>query len=359
LSLPLFDRFPRLHGRIPHLQLGHFPTAVEAHTLDAGGGPRQFLVKRDDLCGDPYGGNKVRKLEFLLARARAQGARRLLTAGATGSHHALATTVYGRQHGFEVTLVLFPQTRNAHVRDILLMDHALGAELRFTLRMESVPFALLRARLAHARERPFVIAPGGSDPVGTIGYVNAGLEFAAQLADGTAQRPRAIYLAAGTLGTAVGLAIGLSSAGIEIPIVAVRITPRFVTNEAVMKRLLTRTHALLERAGADLPPPAAALRLLEMHHEQFGEGYGRATQAGTAAGEQLATLGLGVDPTYTAKAAAALLAALHAGTEPDAPGDSGQPPLFWHTLSAREPRHLLRPDTADTLPAPFAEYLRR
>src|SRR5690606_7123727 len=128
----LFRRFPELAARIPWLPLGSFPTSVEPLDLD---GPVpsgvRLLVKRDDLGARPYGGNKVRKLEFILAEAKRRGAERLITVGAVGSHHALATTVYGRAHGFRVTLVLFPQQMNEHVRRILLLDYALGAELRY------------------------------------------------------------------------------------------------------------------------------------------------------------------------------------------------------------------------------------
>jgi 1-aminocyclopropane-1-carboxylate deaminase/D-cysteine desulfhydrase-like pyridoxal-dependent ACC family enzyme len=145
-DLPIFERFPRLADSYARVALGRFPTPVERHVLNGADGCIEMLVKRDDVCATPYGGNKVRKLEFLLGDAKARGARRLITAGATGSHHALATTVYGRKHGFDVSLVLFPQMRTPHVRDVLLMDHALGAELRFTRTMEGVPFALLRAR---------------------------------------------------------------------------------------------------------------------------------------------------------------------------------------------------------------------
>src|SRR5690606_35113933 len=146
----------------------------------------RLLVKRDDLCARPYGGNKVRKLEFILAEAKRRGAERLITVGAVGSHHALATTVYGRAHGFRVTLVLFPQQMNEHVRRILLLDYALGAELRYTPRMETVPAAMLAARIAYRGERCRVVPPGGSDAFGTLGYVSAALELAEQIADGHA-----------------------------------------------------------------------------------------------------------------------------------------------------------------------------
>jgi 1-aminocyclopropane-1-carboxylate deaminase/D-cysteine desulfhydrase-like pyridoxal-dependent ACC family enzyme len=352
-SLPLFDRFPALRDRFHRIPLGRYPTPVERQEIETEAGAVPLLVKRDDLCGREYGGNKVRKLEFLLAAARARGAERVITAGATGSHHALATAVYGRQLGFAVTLVLFPQKRTQHVRDVLLMDHALGAELRFARRMESVPFALLTARLAHRRQLTYVIPPGGSDAIGTLGYVSAGLELAAQIADGSAARPAAIHVAAGTLGTAAGLALGLAAAELDIPVVATRITARMVTNIGMLRRLLTRTHALLQRHGADMPPVAAALERITLTHDQFGDGYGRPTPAGAVATERFAAVGLTLDTTYTAKAAAGLLAAAANGA-----GD-GAPLMFWHTLSSVAPHQLIDAELVDTLPAKFADYLRR
>src|SRR5690606_16362197 len=276
-------------------------------------------VKRDDLCARPYGGNKVRKLECILAEAKRRGARRLITVGAIGSHHALATTVHGRAHGFDVTLVLFPQQVTEHVRRILLLDCALGAELRFTPRMETVPAALLAARLAHRRQRTCVIAAGGSDPVGTLGYVSGALELAEQIADRIAPRPDAVHVAAGTLGTAAGLAIGFALAGLDIPIHATRITSRIVTNERARARLVSRT----------LSP----LRLVRLRHECVGAGYGRETQAGQDATARFRQAGLTLDATYTAKAAAELIASV---------GEGGRGThLFWHTLSAHEPEEAL------------------
>ena len=149
-------------------------------------------------------------MEFLLAHAAARGATRLITAGAAGSHHALATAVFGRKSGFDVSLVLFPQHRTDHVREVLLTDAALGAELRFTPRMTMVPAALTGARLAHWRERIQLIPPGGSNEIGTLGYINAALELARQIEGGELPAPETIVLAIGTLGTTAGIAIGLA-----------------------------------------------------------------------------------------------------------------------------------------------------
>jgi len=346
----LFRRYPELAARIPWLPIGEFPTPVQPLDLGPATHGAQLWIKRDDLSAQPYGGNKVRKLEFILADAKSRGIERLITIGAVGSHHALATALYGRVHGFRVSLVLFPQPMNEHVRRILLLDHALGAELRFTQRMETVPGAMLAARLAHRGRRYCVIAPGGSDPVGTLGYVSAGLELAEQIAEGQAPRPDVVHVAAGTLGTAAGLAIGFALAGLDVPISAVRITGRIVANERALARLVSRTLAHLRRAGlASAPRRGAVLRLVTIRHGFLGEGYGHETPAGREAAELFRDAGLILDPTYTAKAAAGLISSIRE--------QRGGVHLFWHTLSAHEPVDVLEGVNAEALPEPFRRLL--
>lgn len=319
---PLFRRFPELEGRLPWKPLGRLPTPLERVALPGVGG---LYVKRDDLTGQAYGGNKVRKLEFLIADALARGAGRLITAGALGSHHALATAVYGRAAGLPVTLVLFPQPVTPHVRRVLLADVAQDAQLCFVPRMELVPGALLARRWAMRRERAYVIPPGGSNALGTLGYVNAALELAEQVESGVAPEPAEVHVAAGTLGTAGGIAIGLALAGIDAVVAATRITGRVVTNERVLRGLVRGALALLE-------PPVhvdveEVVRRVSIRHGQIGGGYGHETAAGREATSLFESVGLRLDPTYTAKAAAEVLVAVRAGRSP----------LFWHTLSAAEP----------------------
>jgi 1-aminocyclopropane-1-carboxylate deaminase/D-cysteine desulfhydrase-like pyridoxal-dependent ACC family enzyme len=342
VSLPLFSRAPSLRATLPHIPLGRYPTPLES--IDIAG--RRILVKRDDITADGYGGNKVRKLEFLLGAARAAGARRVITAGATGSHHAFATAFHGSRHGFTATLVLFPQRLTPHVRDMLLLDDAVGAELRWVPRMEAVPYGMWRARLAHRAEQPYVVPPGGSNAIGSLGYVNAALELATQLDESSAAAPSRVHVAAGTMGTVAGLAIGLAWAGLDVPIVATRITSKLVANERVLQRLVHGCVRTLSDAGASPPEPAAALRLVDMRHDQIGTGYGHSTAAGEEAAQLFRRAGLALDSTYTAKAAAGLLS-------DDAPGV----PLFWHTRSAHAPMELLE-GHEPALPAQFADYLK-
>ena len=333
----LIESYPTLRG-LPWVSLASLPTPLER--IEAGG--REFLIKRDDLSSTSYGGNKVRKLEFILAHAREMGASRVITAGAAGSHHALATALYARQLGLRATLVLFPQPLNDHVREILLADAGLGAELRFAARMTAVPAAVMAARLAHMSDRVYVIAPGGSDPYGTLGYVNAMLELAEQVRDQAMEPPATIVVAAGTMGTAAGIALGAQLLGWPTRVAAVRITSRLVTNEIALQRLVRSTAALLARHGLRIDDAAAGARI-ELLHSQVGLGYGKSTDAADAALSAFRERGLELDVTYTAKAAAELLGAERPGV------------LYWHTLSGKLP-DLPAADPA-TLPRRFREYL--
>jgi 1-aminocyclopropane-1-carboxylate deaminase/D-cysteine desulfhydrase-like pyridoxal-dependent ACC family enzyme len=361
VEVPLFVRAPRLAATVPYLSLGTYPSPVTRIELNDGHRRLPILVKRDDVAAAGYAGNKVRKLEFILADARARGMTRLITAGATGSHHAFATAWHGRRAGFDVSLVLFPQSITPHVRAMLLLDAAAGAELLWARRMETVPYGLWRARFAHRREAACIIPPGGSSDIGTFGYINGALELAAQIESGAAARPSIIHVAAGTLGTVAGIGIGLAWAELDIPVVATRITARLLTNERVLASLVRSTLARLHVAGATTAPTAAAaLAGITLRHDQIGAGYGRATPAGIHAMTVFEAAGLRLDATYTAKAAASLLADAGAGASGASTGISGDSdslPLFWHTLSAVEPHDILGGVSPSDLPLHFAKYL--
>lgn len=347
----LFRRWPHLEHSLPWASLGRRPTEVHPLQLGSLEEAGRAWVKRDDRTGDLYGGNKVRKLELILAAAREDGVRRLITAGAAGSHHVLATTVYGRSLGFEVTAVLFPQKRTPHVRDVLLRVHALGAELRFAHRMEAVPAAVLGARWAHRGERTRVVPPGGSDPLGTLGYVSAGLELVEQIEQGALPVPATVHVAGGTLGTAAGLGLGFTLGGVSTRVAAYRITSAIVCNRRVLEKLVRGAARLLERRGVAPTEWAHAAARVELRPERLGPGYGRATPEGEAATRRFAAAGLQLDPTYTAKAAAGYLEALAEG------GPDGRH-LFWHTLSAVQPE-VPRLAEPEELPAAFRDYLLR
>ncbi len=350
MSNALTRRYPGLADRIPRIALVDAPTPVERVL-----GPQpsafqgELWVKRDDLTAAAYGGNKVRKLEYLLADAREQGAGRLITAGAFGSHHVLATTTYGRAQGFAVTAILYPQQITEHVTEALLAIRGLGATLRYCPKMVLLPATSWLTRLLARRDRPYAIPAGGSNAVGSMGYVDAGLELAEQVEAGAVPAPDFIYVAAGTLGTVAGMALGLAMAGLETRIVGVKIVPDFVASERVLKGLVDGLLARLGSAGVPVPPAEEALDRVELRGGYLGGGYGQPTEAGAEATRRFADAGLQLDPTYTAKTAAAMLDELQR--------TPGGVHLFWHTLSAVSPPPPPQV-TVETLPRRFRRHFR-
>jgi D-cysteine desulfhydrase len=350
--LLLFQRFPRLRDTMPFVPLGTYPTPVERLTaveqaarLPADG---QLWVKRDDLSGEPWGMSKVRKLEHYFGDARAAGARRVLTFGPLGSNHTLATALYGKQLGFEVHLQLWPEPATERVRQTLLAEQALGAKLFLVGTLDERALGDLVD--SGVRGDTYVIPPAGTDPIGAMGYVEAGLEIGTQVASGELPAPDFVHVAGGTGGVAAGLAIGLRLAGLRSRVVAIRCVAAEVLTELrvvfLARRLRQRLAQLAGVEETSLAQPTAEDFLIL--HDQAGGGYGRPTEASEQARALFeASASVVLDGTYTAKAAAGMLAfaASLAG--------AGRRHLFFHTYAHRDLSRLAAGAAWRDLPVPF------
>ena len=320
----LAQQFPDLQARIPWLPLGRWPTPVSRlERLGRLAGGAGLWVKRDDLSGELCGGNKVRKLEPLLGEALARGARRVLTVGGEGSNHVVACALYAREHGLGCRAVLVPQPETEHVRETRRLVRALGVEVIHCPTRLLVP-ARLALALAEDPAGSFLVGPGGSSPMGTLGFVAAGLELAGQVAAGALPRPDEIVLPLGSGGTTAGLLLGLAVARLDLRVVAVRVVERPLAGATLVRRLVRRTAARLGWKGR----PGK----LEVVHDQIGPGYGHVTPAA----ERAVALaqdeeGIKLETTYTGKAMAALLKR----------GSRGKRILFWNTHNSRDLSHLL------------------
>jgi D-cysteine desulfhydrase len=338
-SPALFRRYPALAAALPHVALAERPTPVERlQGLERASGVSPLYVKRDDLSARAYGGNKVRKLEFLLAAARAAGAREVLTFGAAGSNHALATAIHARALGLRSISMLVPQVNARHVRENLLASWEAGAELHHYPDEARLKAGVRYQLLRHESEQgsaPYVITGGGSSPVGTLGFVDAALELKAQVDAGLLAPPAVIYLALGTTGTTAGLRLGLDVAGVRARIVAVRVVHPDIGNPARVGLLYRQTAALLERLDPAFPRVELDPASIEIRHEFFGGRYALYTPAAVAAVARARdTDGLALECTYTGKAFAAFLE--------DLPRIAGEgPALFWHTYGGRVSRERL------------------
>ncbi len=324
----LEGRWPQL-SRLARVELANLPTPVEllpraSEKLDS-----ELWVKRDDLTATAYGGNKVRKLEYLLARARARGARALVTAGSVGSHHVFATAYYGRELGFETYAALTPQPYHRHVEEQLRATLAVGAHLYPVDGLSEAARRMveLAVRLRFWGQRPYMIPLGGSNVYGTVAFVNAGLELAQQIDAGLCPDPDAVYVATGTAATVSGLALGLAAGGVHTHVVAVRVFDRLFANRGRIGGLIHKAESHLRTLEPRFPKVGErALASVRIDSEELGPGYGLTTPASEAARELAASEGLTLDETYTSKALAALLR--------DARDERrGQKLLYWHTLS--------------------------
>jgi D-cysteine desulfhydrase len=304
----LHDRFPALRATLPHVALGAGPTPVRPLRAIA-----EAWCKEDGRYGDPYGGNKVRKLEWVLADARRRGSRTVLTIGALATNHGLATAIYARRLGLATALVLVDQPLDDHVRAQLERLRASGATLHLThstpRTVAALPFLLLRHTDLRTRRLPYLLPVGGSSPLGILGYVEAGLELGAQVADGTLPEPAHVVVPVGSGGTLAGLALGLRLAGLRSRAVGVVVNDRMRLDAGRTARLAGRAAELLRRRGAALPSstlvrPDDVL----LTREWLGDGYGHPTAEGAGAARLLRDAdGLALDPVYGAKAMAGLL----------------------------------------------------
>jgi 1-aminocyclopropane-1-carboxylate deaminase/D-cysteine desulfhydrase-like pyridoxal-dependent ACC family enzyme len=335
---PLFRSYPALEERLPWLQLGGGPTPVQ-HLEAPGDGRGELWVKRDDLTSPLYGGNKVRKLEYLLADALRSDAGRLITTGVVGSHHCLATAVHGRRVGLPTSLVLFPQPMTAHARHVAALNEAWADEIRHCSSFAAQPFVEAALRWRRRKDRPYVIPGGGSNALGALGYVGGALELSEQVMRGELPRPDTILVAAGTLGTVVGLAVGAALTHVTDRIVAVRIVPSAIANVWSLSRLVEGSVRLLADAGVPAPEARRVVDRVDLVGGYIGDGYGHPTAAGARSTAWFETRDLPLDPTYTAKAAAAALDRVGRGSD--------RVILYWHTLSSTDPS----PEAGAGLPA--------
>jgi D-cysteine desulfhydrase len=321
----LHERFPGLAETLPHLALSERPTPVREL---AGLG---VWVKEDGVFGSGgWGGNKVRKLEWLIPDARRRGRRSILTFGGLGTNWGLATALYAREHGLETALALVDQPIDAHVRAQLDRLYASGARIHRTHTKARTVAMLpwLLARNARGGHLPYLLPAGGSSPVGALGYVEAALEIAAQVEDGSLPEPAHVVVPVGTGGTAAGLALGLQLAGLRSRVVGVVVNDQLRLDAPVLARLARRTAALLESRGARLGRLQLESGMLDLTREQIGAGYGHPTEAAARAAALAAEERLSLDPVYTAKAMAGVLALR-------AEGRLGEPVLFVHTDGPR------------------------
>ena len=308
-------------ARFPSLPFVSRATLVEPlPRLSAvlGGGPR-LLVKRDDAIPFGFGGNKVRKLALVAAHAKAEGADTLITAGGVQSNHARATAAAAAKLGMRAVLVANGEPPAAPTANALL-DALLGAEVVYVgSREERAPkMNELAERLRDAGRRPYAIPVGASMPLGALAFVMAMVELVDQLPP-----PDVIVHASSSGGTQAGLVAGCRLLGLTTRVVGVSADAPAASLHGDIRAIVSGIADLLGMDPADLNRGTA----IEVDDRFVGVGYGVSTAASLEAIELAArTEALFLDPTYTAKAMAGLIAYVRQQRFVE-----GQTVLFWHT----------------------------
>ncbi len=294
---------------LPRINLAFLPTPLEeaSHLSATLGGPRIF-IKRDDLTGLALGGNKARKLEFLMADAKQKGADVIITTGSSQSNHACMTAAAARVLGMEPILVL-EKGVHTETQGNLLLDDLLGAEVKMVDDSSLVSRTMeeLAADLRSKGRKPYLIPRGGSCPLGAVGYVNAVSEICEQL-DKQGLKVQYLFAAAGSCGTMAGLIVGARY--FQAPFRVIGVSTKLKKEELAGKiaSLANETAQLLDMNLTFTPDE------ITIYDEYVGKGYGIPTPQTIEAIRLVAqTQAIFLDPVYTGKVMAGLLALIRQG----------------------------------------------
>jgi L-cysteate sulfo-lyase len=301
-------------AKFPRVRLGHLPTPLEAmpNVTKLLGGP-QLYIKRDDCTGLSSGGNKTRKLEFLMADALEKGADTIITQGAIQSNHARQTAAAAAKLGLKCQILLENRT-GSNAPDYcesgnVLLDHLHGAPTANFAGGTDMNAAMekLAEKLRSKGGKPYIIVGGGSNPIGALGYANCALELTAQANDMGLRIDHLVH-ATGSAGTQAGLVAGLEGIRSHIPVLGIGVrAPKTVQEENVF-RLACATADLLGMSGA------VARERVVANTDYVGDGYGIPTQGMIEAVNMLArTEGILLDPVYSGKGMAGLIDLIRKG----------------------------------------------
>ena len=316
--------------RFPRVRLTHAPTPLEylPNLSRLLGGP-EIYIKRDDCTGLATGGNKTRKLEFLLGEALAQQATCLVTHGATQSNHVRQTIAAACKFVLGATALLEERVDDGspdyYGSGNVLLDRMFGAQIEVRPAGQNLNEEIVQVgeRLRAKGERPYMIPGGGSNPVGALGYVVCAQEIVSQ-ANAIDLPIDCVVHATGSTGTQAGLVVGLEGQNAHIPVLGISVRMPRDKQEENVYRLAAQTWALLGLRG-ELPRETVVA-----NSDYVGAGYGRPTSSMVEAVTLLAqSEGILLDPVYSGKGMAGLIDLIRKGTF-----KKGQNVVFVHTGGA-------------------------
>lgn len=344
----LAARLERPPGR---LVLATLPTPIEPAPWLAGPGG-DVWIKRDDRSSAIYGGGKVRKLEWVLANPPFSGEQPIVSVGGIGSHHLLALALFLAAQHRSLHALTFVTTPTAHIRQNLAAMLSLGVRFWPVTTRLGLPRAVWNYYVAQRPEtRGVWMGAGASSALGCFGFAEAGFELAEQIRRGVVPSPDRIFVAAGSAGTAAGLALGLALAGVAVELRLVSSVEGWAFNRWMLGRKIGEAWSVMRRCG--IAGPASPRRLLAeagvrivVDHAEVGGGYGVPTDAAAFEVAAAREHGVAFETTYTGKCAAAVRRwTAQRRARPECV-------LFWNTHASTDLASIIRPGWENACPFP-------
>ncbi len=361
----LFEVYPNLEGKVPWVSiLTGIPSNVDRLTelesyLKLNDG--EIYIKRDDKDHKIYGGNKLRKFEFIFGEALKKKKKGIITLGGIGTNHEIACAIIAKELDLKCELFLSLQPISWHVQRSLLLYHYFGAKLHFTKMFELGVLKSLLFRMFHPKY--YLMPIGGSPlfgigtPLGSIGFINAIFELKNQIDEGILPEPDIIFVAAGSTGTSAGLTAGCKLLGLKTKVYAVNVSRDIVVNPKNLIRIANKSIKYLRKRDKSIPDVQVNEGDFNMIKGYLGSNYGVKTVKGQKAVDLLyelegKKLGFKLETTYTGKA----MAAMFDFFEKEA--NKSKKVLFWNTYNSNDLDKYLREIEFDyeKLPKKFHKY---
>jgi len=364
----LFDLYPNLEGKVPWISiLTGIPSDVDRLTelenylklIDG-----EIYIKRDDKDHKIYGGNKLRKFEFIFGEILKKKKKGLITLGGIGTNHGAACAIVAKELDLKCELFLSLQPVTWHVQRSLLLYHYFGAKLHFTKMFELGVLKSLLFRLFHPKY--YLMSIGGSPlfgigtPLGSIGFINAIFELKNQIDEGILPEPDIIFVAAGSTGTAAGLTAGCKLLGLKTKVYPVNVSRDIVVNPKNLIKIANKSIKYLRKRDKSIPDVQVNKGDFYMIKGYLGSSYGVKTVKGQKAVDLVyelegKKLGFKLETTYTGKTMAAMLDFL------EKEENKSKKILFWNTYNSNDLDTYLRETKFDyeKLPKKFHKYYEK
>lgn len=361
----LFEFYPNLEGKVPWTPiLTRIPSNVDKLTelenyLKLNDG--EIYIKRDDRDHLVYGGNKLRKFEFIFGEILKKKKKGVITLGGIGTNHGIACAIITKELGLKCELFLSLQPLTWHVQRSLLLFDYFGAKLHFTKIFEFGVLKSLFFRLFHPKY--YLMAIGGSPllgigtPLGSIGFINAMFELKKQIDEKILPEPDVIFVAAGSTGTAAGLTAGCKLLGMKTKIIFVNVSRDIVVSPKVLMKIANKSIKYLRKRDKSIPDVVVSDEDFTMIKGYLGSEYGIKTIRSQKAVDLIEDLegkrrSFKLETTYTGKNAAAMLDFL-AKEE-----NKSKTVLFWNTYNSNDLDKYLRETKFEyqKLPKKFHKY---